>query len=164
MVAWSTWLLGGRDLSLALTGGLRILVIVLPSAVLIPHVDADALGDHLAQRLRLPPRPVVALAAALQRVHTFGDTWAEIARARRVRGIGANPWSPRSVLAEIWALTVGMLVRTLQSAAALAVAMDARGFATAYRRTWAQPAPWRPADTLVVLASLLPLAVALLAR
>jgi energy-coupling factor transport system permease/ATP-binding protein len=162
-VAWSTWLLGGHDLSLAFTGALRILVIVLPSAVLIQHVDADALGDHLAQRLRLPARPVVALAAALQRVHTFGDIWAEIARARRVRGIGASAWSPRSMLAELGALTVGMLVRSLQAAAALAVAMDARGFATAYRRTWAHPAPWRRADTLVVLASLLPLAVAVLA-
>jgi energy-coupling factor transport system ATP-binding protein len=163
-VAWSTWLLGGHDLSLALTGALRILVIVLPSAVLIQHVDADALGDHLAQRLRLPARPVVALAAALQRVHTFGDIWAEIARARRVRGIGASAWAPRSVLAELWALTVGMLVRSLQAAAALAVAMDARGFATAYRRTWAQPAPWRRADSLLVLASFLPLAVATLLR
>jgi energy-coupling factor transport system ATP-binding protein len=161
-VAWSTWLLGGHDLSLAVTGGLRVMVIVLPSAVLIQHVDADALGDHLAQRLRLPPRPVVALAAALQRVHTFGDIWAEIARARRVRGIGANAWSPTSVLAELWALTVGMLVRSLQAAAALAVAMDARGFATAYRRTWASPAPWRRPDSLLVLASLLPLAVATL--
>ena len=116
--------------------------------MLIQHIDADALGDHLGQRLRLPARPVVALAAALQRVHTFGEIWSEIARARRVRGIGASARSPRSVLAELWALTIGMLVRSLQSAAALAVAMDARGFATAYRRTWAAPAPWRRADWL----------------
>ena len=72
------------------TAGLRVLIIVLPSAVLIRYVDADALGDHLAQQLRLPARPVVALAAALQRVHTFGELWTEIARARRVRGIGAD--------------------------------------------------------------------------
>jgi energy-coupling factor transport system ATP-binding protein len=42
--------------------------------------------------------------------------------------------------------------------------MDARGFSTAYRRTWWAAAPWRSADTLLVVASLLPLAVALLAR
>jgi len=36
-----------------------VLIIVVPSAVLIRHVDADALGDHLAQRLRLPARTVV---------------------------------------------------------------------------------------------------------
>jgi energy-coupling factor transport system permease/ATP-binding protein len=141
---------------------LRVLIIVFPSAVLIPFVDPDALGDHLAQRLRLPARPVVASAAALQRVHTFGDIWAEIARARRVRGIGASPRSPRAVLAEVGALTLGMLVRSLQAAANLAVAMDARGFSTAYRRTWWAPAPWRRADTFVVLCCLLPLGVAVL--
>jgi energy-coupling factor transporter ATP-binding protein EcfA2 len=159
-VAWSTWLLGGHDLSTAFTAGLRVLIIVLPSAVLIRYVDADALGDHLAQQLRLPARPVVALAAALQRVHTFGEIWTEISRARRVRGIGATARSPRSVLDELWALTIGILVRSLQAAATLAVAMDARGFATAYRRTWAAPAQWRGADWLVVLASLLPVVVA----
>jgi energy-coupling factor transport system ATP-binding protein len=163
-VAWSTWLLGGHDHETAFTAGLRVLIIVLPSTVLVQHVDADALGDHLGQRLRLPARPVVAVAAALQRVHTFGEVWSEIARARRVRGIGASARSPRSVLAELWALTLGMLVRSLQSAAALAVAMDSRGFATAYRRTWAAPAPWRRADWLVVAASLLPLALAVVVR
>jgi energy-coupling factor transport system ATP-binding protein len=163
-VAWSSWLLGGRDLEVAAGAGLRVLAIVLPSAVLVPFIDADALGDHLAQRLRLPARPVVATAAALQRVHTFGDIWADIARARRVRGLGASRRSPRAVLAELGALTVGMLIRSLQAAATLAVAMDARGFSTAYRRTWWAAAPWRAADTLLVLASLLPLAVALLAR
>jgi energy-coupling factor transport system ATP-binding protein len=161
-VAWSTWLLGNRDLDVVVTAGLRVLVIVLPSAVLVQHIDADALGDHLAQRLHLPARPVVALAAALQRVHTFGEVWSEISRARRVRGIAATARSPRSVLAELWALTLGMLVRSLQAAAALAVAMDARGFATASRRTWARQAPWRPADTVVLLLSVLPLAVAVL--
>ena len=156
-VAWSTWLLGSHDVSVAFTAGLRVLIIVLPSAVLIRYVDPDALGDHLAQQLHLPARPVVALAAALQRVHTFGDLWTDIARARRVRGIGASARSPRSVMDELWALTVGILVRSLQAAATLAVAMDSRGFATAQRRTWAAPAPWRWSDSALVAGSLVPL-------
>jgi energy-coupling factor transport system ATP-binding protein len=163
-VGWSSWLLGGHDVVVAVEAALRVLVIVVPSAVLVPFVDPDALGDHLAQRLGLPARPVVAAAAALQRVHTFADIWAEIGRARRVRGIGASRRSPASVLAELWALTVGMLVRSLQGAATLAVAMDARGFATAYRRTWLRPAPWRGADSLLTLAAALPLAAVLLFR
>ncbi len=161
-VAWSTWLLGTHDVAIAGTAGLRVLIIVLPSAVLIPFVDADSLGDHLAQRLRLPARPVVALSAALQRVNTFGEIWSEIGSARRVRGIGPSR-SPRDIVGHAWALTVGMLVRSLGAAAALAVAMDARGFATAYRRTWFAPAPWRPGDSALVAAAALPALVAWLA-
>ena len=162
-VGWSTWFLAGRDLDPALTVALRVLVIVLPAAVLIPWIDPDRLGDHLAQRLRLPDRPVVATAAALQRVQSFGQIWSELSRARRVRGLGVSWRRPRTVVAHLGALTMGLLVRTLRAAAELAVAMDARGFATAWSRSWWLPAPWRWRDTLLVLLSAVPLAVALLA-
>ncbi len=161
---WSTWLLAGHDLSVAVTVALRVVIIVLPSAVLIPLIDPDRLGDHLGQRLRLPPRPVVAVAAALQRVTTFGEIWAEIGRARRVRGLSVDRRSPRTMLAHLTALTVGLLVRSLAAAAQLAVAMDARGFATAHRRTWYTPAPVGRADILVVALSVVPLALALTVR
>lgn len=160
---WSTWLLAGHDLSVAATVALRVVIIVAPSAALIPLVDPDELGDHLGQRLRLPARPVVAVAAALQRVSTFADIWAEIGRARRVRGLALDRRSPRTVVAHLGALTMGLLVRSLGAAAQLAVAMDARGFATAYRRSWYAAARWCGADWLVVVAALVPLLVALAA-
>ena len=163
-VGWSTWLLAGRDLDPALTVALRVLVIVLPSAVLIPWIDPDRLGDHLAQRLRLPDRPVVATSAALQRVHSFGAIWSELSRARRIRGIGVTWRRPRSVAAHLGALTMGLLVRTLRAAADLAVAMDARGFATARARSWWMPAPWHWRDTLLVVLATVPLVVAVVAR
>ncbi len=163
-VGWSTWWLAGHDVDAALTVALRVLVIVVPSAVLIPWVDPDRLGDHLAQRLHLPDRPVVAVAAALQRVHTFGAVWSEIGRARRVRGLGVSARRPATVAAHVTALTMGLLVRTLRAAAELAVAMDARGFATARRRTWFTAAPWRLRDTALVVLSALPVAVAVLVR
>ena len=163
-VGWSTWLLAGRDLDPALTVALRVLVIVLPSAVLIPWIDPDRLGDHLAQRLRLPDRPVVATSAALQRVHSFGAIWSELSRARRIRGIGVTWRRPRSVAAHLGALTMGLLVRTLRAAADLAVAMDARGFATARARSWWMPAPWYWRDTLLVVLATVPLVVAVVAR
>ncbi|MDT0212866.1 ATP-binding cassette domain-containing protein [Rothia sp. ARF10] len=161
-VGWSTWLLGGHDTTTAVTAALRVLIIVLPSAVLLPLVDPDRLGDHLAQRLRMPSRPVVALAAALQRVHTLGEVWSEIALARRVRGIGVDRRRPVALIRDLGTVTFGLLVRTLRMAADLAVAMDARGFASASRRTWFAPAPWRWADTLLVVGSLAPLVVAVL--
>jgi energy-coupling factor transporter ATP-binding protein EcfA2/energy-coupling factor transporter transmembrane protein EcfT len=163
-VGWSTWFLAGRDLDPALTVGLRVLVIVLPSAVLIPWIDPDALGDGLAQRLRLPDRPVVATSAALQRVHGFGEIWRELGRARRVRGLGVSWRAPRTIVAHLGALTMGLLVRTLRTAADLAVAMDARGFATALARSWWMPAPWRWRDSLLVALGTVPLVVGILAR
>lgn len=163
-VGWSTWWLAGHDVDAALTVALRVLVIVVPSAVLVPWVDPDRLGDHLAQRLGLPDRPVVAVAAALQRVHTFGAVWSEIGRGRRVRGLGVSARHPATVLAHVSALTMGLLVRTLRAAAELAVAMDARGFATAQRRTWWAPAPWRARDTLLVALAALPLVAAVTVR
>ena len=162
-VMWSTWLLGGHDLEIAFGAGLRVLALVLPSVVLLPYVDPDALGDHLAQRLRLPARPVVAATAALQRFQTFGSLWTELTRARRVRGLGAG----RSLVAKLregGATTLALFTVILGQAAVLALAMDARGFAGAHRRTWAGPAPWRLPDTLVLLGALLVLVTAAAAR
>lgn len=161
-VGWSTWLLGAHDTTTAVTAALRVLIIVLPSAVLLPLVDPDRLGDHLAQRLRMPSRPVVALAAALQRVHTFGEVWTEISLARRVRGLGIDRRRPVALVRDLATVTFGLLVRTLRMAADLAVAMDARGFASASRRTWFAAAPWRRADTLVTLGALVPIVAAVL--
>lgn len=162
-VAWSTWLLGGHDIEVAAGAGLRVLCLVLPSVLLLPFVDPDALGDHLAQRVRLPARPVVAATAALQRFHAFGALWAEITRARRVRGIGAG----RSVLArvrEVGSTTLALFVAVLAQASVLALAMDARGFAGAHRRTWAGAAPWRLADTLAVVGGLTVVLAAVIVR
>ena len=160
-MAWSAWLLGGRDLEIASTAGLRLVALVLPSIVLLPFVDPDALGDHLAQRLHLPARPVVAATAALQRFQAFGELWRELMTARRIRGVGAgSSWVERS--REIAGVTFALLVAALGQAGRLAVAMDARGFGGARRRTWAGAAPWRLPDTLVMLGGLLVVAVGVL--
>ena len=156
-VAWSTWLLGGHRVDLAADGLTRILVIVIPSAVLLVFIDTDRLGDQLAQRLHLPDRPVVAVSAALHRMQSFAEIWAEISRARRVRGLGTSWRRPTSIVTQVTALTVGLLVRSLRAAADLAVAMDARGFATAQHRTWWEPGRFRPADAVLVLLAAVPL-------
>ncbi|MEO8829701.1 ATP-binding cassette domain-containing protein [Lapillicoccus sp.] len=162
-VGWSTWLLGGRDVEIAVGAMLRVLSLVLPSVVLLPFVNPDALGDHLTERLHLPPRPVVAATAAMQRLASFGALWSELTQARRIRGVGAG----RSVVGrvrEAGTTTLALLVGALAQAGVLALAMDARGFAAAYRRTRAADAPWHLADTLAVLGGLLVVAAAVLAR
>ncbi len=160
-VGWSTWLLGNQDIEEAFSAALRLLIILAPSAITLAFVDPDDLADHLGQRVRLPPRPVIAVGAALQRLQSFGSAWTEVGWARRLRGQGVSWRRPRTVIAHLWASTLGVLVRSLGSAATLAVAMDARGFASAGQRTWATPAPWRPSDTLVVLAAGLTLVIVL---
>ncbi len=162
-VGWSAWLLGGRDVAVAVGAGLRLLSIVVPSIVLMPFVNPDLLGDHLAQRLRLPARPVVAASAALQRFQVFGQLWSELTLARRVRGLGpGRSWWSR--LRELAAVTFELFVGVLGQAARLALAMDARGFTAVRRRTWAGQAPWTAADGFVLLGGVLLVVAAVAAR
>lgn len=147
-IAFTTWLYGGHALSMAAAAGFRILYLVTPSALLAPLIRPSPLGDHLAQRLHLPARGVVAATAALQRLDSLGDQWNQIYRSRRARGLGPDGGPVRRVR---WAAAsaFALLVVALRQSGTLAVAMDARGFAGAGDRTWAEPAPWRPTDTLV---------------
>jgi energy-coupling factor transporter ATP-binding protein EcfA2/energy-coupling factor transporter transmembrane protein EcfT len=152
-IGWSSWLLGGRDVLTGVAAGLRILVLVLPGSLLTAYLDASRLGDDLGQRLRLPARPVVAAVAALQRLEDLGTIWAQARWARRVRGLAADR-SPLARAREIPALTFVLLVQTIRRAGRMAVAMDARGFAGARVRTWAEPSRWGRPDTVLVLVGL----------
>jgi energy-coupling factor transport system permease/ATP-binding protein len=74
-----------------------------------------------------------------------------------VRGLGPGR-SPLSRGRHLAALTFGLLIQTLRQAGRMAVAMEARGFSAAAtstaRRTWAEPAPWRPSDWLMLALGL----------
>lgn len=149
-VLYSTWLLGGHDVATAVTAGLRIVVLALPGAVLSAFVDPARLSDNLGQRLHLPARFVVAFAAALQRFERLGQTWQQLDRARRVRGFGPT-WSPVSRFRHASSLTFALLVSSMRSATNMSIAMDARGFAGADARTWAEAAPWSRHDSAVLV-------------
>ena len=152
-VGFSNWLLSpGREVSTGALAGLRVAFFVLPGVLLAARIDPSTLGDHLGQRLRLPARPVVAAVAALHRFESLGEQWDQLVRVRRVRGLGPG----RSPLARgryVGALTFGLLIATLRQAGRMAVAMEARGF-SAPRRTWAEPAPWLLADTMMLALGL----------
>ena len=159
----SSWWLAGNDSATALAAGLRILALVLPASLLAAWVDPSRLGDELPQWLRLPARAVVASVAALQQLEELSTTWTTLDRVRHVRGLGPtrSPWSRAR---HVGSLTFALLVHTLRRSGQLALAMDARGFATAHRRTWARAPRWASRDTvLVALAALVavtPLVVA----
>ena len=166
-VGWSTILAGDspQPLWTALTAALRLLVLVLPGVLLLGWIDPAEAGDHLAQRLHLPGRVVVAVVAALGQFGTLTASWEQIAAARRIRGFGPG----RGPVSRVrWAASsaFGLLVDAVRRAGRTAVAMDARGFASdqALRRSWALPAPWRRADTVLLLVGSLVAALPLLLR
>ncbi len=162
-VAFSTWLLSpDQNAMTGVTAGLRIAFFVLPGILLAGFIEPFTLGDHLAQRLRLPARPVVAAVAALQRFETLGEQWDQLRRTRRMRGLDGGR-SPQARWRQLGALTFGLLVQSLRQAGRMAVAMEARGFSATHAlgvpRTWAEPAPWRFADTVLLGVGLVVAAV-----
>ena len=152
-VVYSTWRLGGHDEVEAASAGVRILVLAWPGSVAIGYVDPARLGDFLAQSLRLPARFVAAFSAALQRFADYGHAWAQLERARRVRGMGPTA-NPSSWIRHGGSMAFAMLVHALRGASQTAIAMDARGFASAHDRTWAEAATWTRLDRAVVVAGL----------
>lgn len=148
-IALTTWLYGGQDLEQTATAATRILYLVLPSALAMPLVEPSALGDHLAQRMHLPARLVVAAVAALQRIDALAEQWRQVQRARRSRGLGMDGGPVRRLRASGGG-AFALLVLAMREAGHLSMAMDARGFAAAHRRTWAEPAPWTATDSLLL--------------
>lgn len=149
-IAVSTWLYAGRDLAEATGAACRILYLVLPGALLLGLIQPSELGDHLGQRLHLPARGVVACTSALQRLDALAEEWQTIQRARRSRGLGVDGGPVRRLRGSVGS-AFALLVVSLRRTGSMAVAMDARGFATATDRTWAEAAPWRREDSVVLL-------------
>jgi energy-coupling factor transporter transmembrane protein EcfT len=152
-IFYSTWRLGGHDEAEAAAAAVRILVLAWPGSVALGYVDPARLGDFLAQSLRLPARFVAAFSAALQRFADYGHAWAQLERARRVRGLGPTA-NPASWVRHAGSMAFAMLVHALRGASQTAIAMDARGFASAHDRTWAEPANWSRLDRAVVAVGL----------
>jgi energy-coupling factor transport system permease protein len=161
-VVYSTWRGGGHDEREAATAGLRILVLAWPGSVALGYADQSRLADYLAQSLHLPARLVAAMSVAFQRFGGLHTAWQQLDRARRARGFGPsrNPLGSGAYVAN---MSFALLVHAMRGATSSAVAMDARGFASAHDRTWAEPATWTRLDVLSVAVALLLGAVAPLA-
>ncbi len=146
-IAYSTWRGGGHDEGEALTAAVRIVVLAWPGSVALGFMDPARLADYLAQSLHLPARFVAAFSAALQRVGGLSSAWQQLDRARRIRGFGPsrNPVATGAYAAN---MSFALLVSALRGATQSAIAMDARGFANAHHRTWAEPAPWTRLDLI----------------
>jgi energy-coupling factor transport system permease protein len=123
--------------------GARVLSIVSVGAVFALTTDATFLIDSLVQLARVSPRFAYGTLAAYQAVPRLAEDLGTLRSARRLRGL--REWHPR--------LIVGLLVRAIRHADQLAIAMDARGFASGPRSTY-RPVRWTPLDAAVGVSAL----------
>jgi energy-coupling factor transport system ATP-binding protein len=155
-IGLSNWYLSADlDPMGGVVAALRVATFVIPGILLATQLRPIELGDQLAQVLRLPARPVVAAASAMQRMATTIGLFDELRFIHKIRGLGAG----RGLTSRIRAFTrivFSLLVQSIRGAGTTAVSMDARGFSTPFggvngRRTWAL-APKRGQLDILVLA------------
>lgn len=165
-VGLSNWYLSANlDPAGGAVAALRVATFVLPGILLATQLRPIELGDQLAQVLRLPARPVVAAAAAMQRMNVTIGLWDDLRFIHKIRGLGVGK-GPASRVREFMRLVFSLLVQSIRGAGTTAVSMDARGFSRPFggpegRRTWAAKPVRGQLDFLVLtlcsLVALLPL-------
>lgn len=139
------------DNSLQLAAGIfvRVLAVGLPVVVVSHGVDPTDVGRALAQVLHLPARFVLGTVAALQMLTALREDLHAMHQSRRSRGlIDQRGFGHR--FRNAITLAFGLLVQSLRRASTLSVAMEARGFSYAHRRTWAKPSTLRAVDVVAL--------------
>lgn len=143
---------GGPDFANGLGLGLRLLGIALSGVVALATTEPTDLADSLQQQAHLPPRLAIGALAAVRSLPILAIEWQLIGMARRARGVSAG-WSPLAAARLAFGKLLALLVGAVRRATRLALAMDARGFGTATRRTIARPQAVRVADWVLLLAA-----------
>ena len=143
---------GGPSLVAAVATGLRLVAIALAGIVAFVTIDPTDLADALVQHLHAPPRFAVGALAAFRLLPIFATEWETIGLARRARGIDdGGGFLHRAASFRERSFT--LLVAAIRRGVRLALAMDARGFATLTCRTIARPQPFTDRDRVLLLAA-----------
>lgn len=144
---------GGPSLVAAIATGLRLVAIALAGVVAFVSIDPTDLADSLMQHAHAPARFAVGALAAFRLLPLFATEWETIGLARRARGIDDTAsWRTR-----VWSFrerAFSLLVAAIRRGVRLALAMDARGFATITCRTVARPQPFTTTDRVLLLVAL----------
>jgi len=143
---------GGPDLVNGLGLGLRLLGIALSGVLAVATTDPTDLADSLQQQARLSPRLAVGALAAVRMLPILAVEWQLLGMARRARGVSGG-WSPLAAARLAFGKLLALLVGSVRRATRLAMAMDARGFATDGCRTIARPQRMRLADAGLMVAA-----------
>lgn len=145
---------GGPSFNAAIATALRLIAIALAGVVAFVTIDPTDLADALVQHLHASPRFAVGSLAAFRLLPLFATEWETIGLARRARGIDDTAgWLTRFGSFRERAFT--LLVAAIRRGVRLALAMDARGFATMTCRTIARPQPFTDHDRALVIATVL---------
>lgn len=138
----------------AVSVSLRLLAIALPGILVLATTDPMDLADALVQHWHAPPRFAYGALAALRLLPLLSADWAQVARARRARGLDPGR-SPVAHLRAFAAQVLAVLVAAVRRGVRLATAMEARGFgATGVARTVARPQPLAARDWWVLAGAL----------
>lgn len=129
---------------------LRVLAAGMPAIVLFVTADPTDFADGLAQLLKLPSRFVLGGLAGLRLVGLFLEDWRFLALARRARGVG-----DRGRFRRLGGQAFALLVLSVRRGSKLATAMEAKGFGSRTKRTWARLSRFAlPELTLIAVALL----------
>jgi len=131
--------------------GLRLIAIGAIGAAFVLTTDSTRLVDALVQQAHVSPRFAYGALAAYQAAPRFGEDLTTLRQARRLRGLRGG-WHPR--------LLVGLLVLAIRHGDRVALAMDARAFASGPRTRYRE-VRWRPLDLVVGVAAAVIIAPAL---
>jgi len=159
--SWGLVCISQGSLYLAATIALRILAIGIPAVTLAALVDPTHLSDSLTQLWRAPRRFVMGTLAAFRLLGLFVDDWQSLEMARRARGLGSGR-GPFAAVGRLFGQAFSLLVLSIRRASALALAMEARGMNLPTKPTRARTAEWKLRDWMLVLASLVVGAAALI--
>ena len=151
-------LLGSGGIASGVAIALRLVGISIAGVLAIATVDPTELADGLVEHVHAPPRFVVGALAAFRLFPLFSREWDTIGLARRARGIEADRALGR--LAAFPGRSLGLLIAAIRRATRLALAMDARGFASRSCRTLARPRAFARGDVAFVLVAVLVVTVA----
>jgi len=157
-VYWSFWYATISDDSIALAVAvcLRVLALALPTILLFGRTDPTELADALAQVAKLPSRFVLGVLAGTRTLGLFLDDWRSMGLARRARGVGDT-----GTIRRFFSMAFVLLVFAVRRGTKLAMAMEARGFGSGIRRTWARPSHLHPRDAVALLGAAAIIAVAI---
>jgi energy-coupling factor transport system permease protein len=163
-VAWVNVLFGddGNGWLDGAAVAVRVLALALPGVLLVASTDPVRLADALTVHWRVSTRFAYGALAALRLVPLLATEWQTIRLARRARGVAAGR-NPVAAVRLFAGTAFALLVGAVRRGGRLALAMDARGFASGLPRTNARGSVWRRRDTAFVAGTVLACAAAVIA-